>query len=176
MLRPSNSKQEYTKVSASWKIPAAICTAEQRLSSVWVGLDGLQSSSNTLEQEGTTSFCFEGTAFYFTWFEMFPSATVEVGTAAAAGDLISASVTRSGTNYTLSLTDSTTTGNSFTQAETCALTKCLDNSAEWIVERPAYNIGIVPLAHTGTVFMSAAGQPLQAARRPTSPVHQHCNR
>jgi hypothetical protein len=167
-----NTKQEYSKVSASWKIPAAICTSEQRLSSVWVGLDGFQTTSNTLEQAGTTSFCFEGTAFYFTWYEMFPAAAVEIGTTAAAGDQISTSVTRSGTSYTLSLTDSTTANQGFSKTFTCALTKCLDNSAEWVIERPAYNIGIVPLAHTGTVFLGggttvAAGKTYNIASAPS---------
>src|SRR5262249_43699215 len=63
------------------------------------------------------------------------------------GDKIAASVTRSGTSYTLKLTDSTHPANSFTRTATCALTKCLDTSAEWISERPSFSIGIVPQAH-----------------------------
>ena len=52
------------------------------------------------------------------------------------------------------------------------LTKCLDNSAEWIIERPAYAIGIVPLADTGTVFLGggrtiAAGKTDNIASAPT---------
>ena len=149
--------QEYTKVYGSWHIPKAYCTAEQRINSVWVGLDGWQNNSNTVEQAGTTSFCYEGSVFYFTWYEMYPANTVEVGSTAAAGDAITASVTRSGTSYTLKLTDSTNTANSFSTAATCALKTCLDNSAEWIVERPAYSIGVVPLADTNPVTMSGCG-------------------
>ncbi len=150
-----STAQEYTKVYGSWHIPKAYCTSEQRISSVWVGLDGWNDS--TVEQDGTTSFCFEGTAYYYTWYEMYPANTVEVGSTAAAGDAITASVTRSGTSYTLKLTDSTNTANSFSQAATCALATCLDNSAEWIVERPAYSIGIVPLADTNPVAFVGGG-------------------
>jgi len=150
-----DTSQEYTKVFGSWKIPKANCTSEQRLASVWVGLDGW--NSTTVEQDGTTSFCFEGTAYYYTWYEMYPAGTVEVGSSAAPGDSITASVTRSGTNYTLKLTDSTNTANSFSEAGTCALATCLDNSAEWIVERPAYSIGITPLASTYIIYWTGGG-------------------
>ena len=55
-------------------------------------------------------------------------------------------MTRSGSSYTLSLTDHTTPGNSFSTVQTCAITTCLDQSAEWIAERPAFPIGITPLS------------------------------
>ena len=164
-----DTNQEYTKVSGSWKIPKAYCSSEQRIASVWVGLDGWNSS--TVEQDGTTTFCFEGTAYYYTWYEMYPAGTIEVGSTAAAGDSIAASVTRSGTSYTLALTDSTNTANSFTEAATCALATCPDNSAEWIVERPAYAIGIVPLTAISNVgfFLgstTAAGKTYNIAASP----------
>src|SRR5262249_41031104 len=84
---------------------------------------------------------------YFTWYAMFPASIVEVGTALKPGDKVSASVTRSGTSYTLRLTDSTTPGNNISVTKTCALTECKDTSAEWVSERPSFSIGIVPQAH-----------------------------
>jgi hypothetical protein len=144
-----DTSQEYTKVSGSWHIPKAYCSSEQRIASVWVGLDGW--NSDTVEQDGTSTFCFEDTAYYYTWYEMYPAGTIEVGSTAAAGDTISASVDRSGTSYTLALTDSTNPANSFSESATCALATCLDNSAEWILERPAYSIGIVPLTAISNV-------------------------
>jgi hypothetical protein len=153
----SSTKQEYTKVYGSWKIPKAYCTTEQRLASVWVGLDGFNSNSNTVEQDGTTSFCFEGTAYYYTWYELYPNATFEEGSAAAAGDSITASVTRTGTTYTFKLTDSTNTANSFSVTGTCGLGTCLDNSAEWIIERPAYSIGVTPLTDIAPVSFVGGG-------------------
>jgi hypothetical protein len=64
-------------------------------------------------------------------------------------------VTRSGANYTLKVTDSTHTANSFSKTATCATTTCLDESAEWITERPEYaSTGIVPEAQFPTVSFS----------------------
>jgi len=141
----STTKQEFTKVSGSWTAPSVTCSAEDQITSDWVGLDGF--TSGTVEQLGTIGWCYKRKATYFTWYEMFPAGTVEVGLTLKPGDKISASVTRSGTSYTLKLTDSTTTANSFTKAATCALATCLDTSAEWISERPSFSIGIVPQAH-----------------------------
>ena len=75
---------------------------------------------------------------------MFPGASVTVGATVQPGDLISASVKRSGTNYTLTLNDFTTPGNSFSTVQSC--TTCENDSAEWIAERPAFPIGVTPLS------------------------------
>lgn len=150
----STTKQFFTKVSGSWTVPAVTCTPEDRLAVNWVGLDG--AADTTVEQTGTLSWCFQGSAHYYTWYEMYPTATVTVGTTVKAGDKISASVTRTGTSYALKVTDSTTSGNNVTTTASCALAKCLDKSAEWITERPAYAIGIVPLAQFSTAKFTAA--------------------
>jgi hypothetical protein len=144
----------FTQVSGDWAVPAVSCTKEDRINSDWVGLDGL--TNGTVEQDGTVSQCFEDQAFYYSWYEMYPAGTVEVGDTVAAGDLISASVSRSGANYTLALTDVTNPANSFSQTASCAVSTCLDTSAEWIVERPAYSIGIVPEAQFSKVTFVAA--------------------
>jgi hypothetical protein len=92
---------------------------------------------------------------------MFPGGTVEEGTQACInnnfdcpqpGDHITASVTATPAgNYTLSLVDSTHPAESFTVTASCAPSTCLDSSAEWIMERPAYELPfgfqIVPLAN-----------------------------
>ena len=131
----------FTGVSASWRQPATFCSPEQRLTSYWVGLDGFD--NGTVEQLGTLAWCFEGLPYYFSWWEMFPGGSVTVGATVRPGDLISASVKRSGTNYTLTLNDFTTPGNSFSTVQSC--TTCENDSAEWIAERPAFPIGITPL-------------------------------
>jgi hypothetical protein len=135
----------FTKVSGAWTTPSVTCSAEDQITSNWVGLDGF--NSNTVEQLGTISWCFQGTPTYFTWYDMFPKGTVKVGTALKPGDKIAASVTRTGTSYALKLTDSTTSGNNISVTKTCAATTCLDTSAEWISERPSFSIGVVPQAH-----------------------------
>jgi peptidase A4-like protein len=154
--------QTFSKVSGAWTTPSVTCTPEDQITSDWVGLDGF--SSSTVEQLGTISWCFQGTATYFTWYEMFPAGTVEVGTALKPGDKISASVSRTGTSYTLKLTDSTTSGNNISVTKTCALATCKDTSAEWISERPAFAdssgafLGFTPQAHYNAFKITSGAQ------------------
>lgn len=149
----SSTAGTFTRVSGSWKVPAVTCTSEDRISSQWIGLDG--ATTTTVEQDGTAEQCFQGKAIYTTWYEMYPANTVTVGSTVAAGDSIGAVVLRSGSSYTLKVTDSTHTANTFSKTATCATTTCLDESAEWITERPAYaTTGIVPEAQFPTVSFS----------------------
>jgi hypothetical protein len=154
--------QTFTKVSGAWTTPSVTCSAEDQVTSNWLGLDGF--GSGTVEQLGTISWCFQGKPIYFTWYEMFPAGTVEVGTALKAGDKISASVTRTGTSYALKLTDSTTSGNNISVTKTCSLTKCKDTSAEWISERPGFSdssanfLGFVPQAHYNAFKLTSGAQ------------------
>jgi Peptidase A4 family len=152
----SATDQAFSKVTGQWTTPAVTCTAEDTLTSEWVGIDGFNSS--TVEQDGTFGWCFEGKPTYFTWYEMYPAGTVEVGSSLAPGDKITATVSRSGTSYTLSLTDATHTANSFSKKATCALATCLDTSAEWIAERPAFSIGIATLADYASWRLSGAAE------------------
>ncbi len=138
----STTANTFTGVSGTWRQPATVCSPEQRLTAFWVGLDGF--NNETVEQLGTLAYCFEGLPYYFSWWEMFPGASVTVGSTVQPGDLIRASVKRSGTNYTLTLVDFTTAGNSFSTVQSC--TTCENDSAEWIAERPAFPIGITPLS------------------------------
>jgi len=146
----TSTKQKFTKVKGSWTTPSVTCNTEDQITSNWVGLDGFglpKFPNNTVEQLGTVSWCFQKTPTYFTWFEMPSTGLMEVGASLQPGDKITASVTRSGTTYTLKLTDSTHTANSFTRTATCALATCKAASAEWISERPSFSIGIAPQAH-----------------------------
>jgi Peptidase A4 family len=158
----ATKSQTFTKVSGAWTTPSVTCNAEDQITSDWVGLDGF--TSNTVEQLGTISWCFQGKPTYFTWYEMFPAGTVEVGTALKPGDKISASVTRTGTSYALKLTDSTTTGNNISVTKTCALATCPDTSAEWISERPSFSdsagdfLGFVPQVHYNSFKITSGAQ------------------
>ena len=149
----ASTAQTFTKVSGAWTAPSVTCGAEDQVTSNWVGLDGF--NSNSVEQLGTVGWCYRGTPIYYTWYEMFPAATVQVGTALKAGDKISASVTRTGTSYAFKLTDATTAGNNISVTKTCALATCVDTSAEWISERPSFSIGIVPQAHYNAFKLTA---------------------
>ena len=144
----------YSKVSAKWTEPSATCTGTgEQLAAFWVGIDGFSSSS--VEQDGTIIECDGGQAFQFTWWEMFPTNDIQVvGETLAAGDAITSTVTRSGTSYTLTVTDSTHTANSFTKTETCS--NCANSSAEWIAEAPSNGSSILPLANFGSWTASSA--------------------
>jgi hypothetical protein len=145
----STTSGTFTRVSGKWTTPAVTCTAEDTITSEWVGLDGYGSA--TVEQDGTIGWCYEGVPTYFTWYEMYPAGTVEVGTSLEQGDVVTASVQTNGKgSYTIKLTDATNTANSFTETAKCAVTTCMDVSAEWIAERPSFSIGIAPLADYGT--------------------------
>lgn len=152
----SKTRGEFSRVSGHWVTPSVTCTAEDQLASEWVGLDG--ATTKTVEQDGTLGWCYKGVATYYSWYEMYPAGTVEVGRAVQPGDQITATVSRSATTYTLTLTDATHTANSFSVKKSCAATTCLDESAEWIMERPAFSIGIAPLANYGTWTLTSASE------------------
>lgn len=155
----SSTAGEFSAVSGSWTVPAVTCTSEHRVQSQWVGFDGL--TNGTVEQAGTVSQCFEGQAIYYTWWEMYPTqSTIQVvGTTVKPGDHIAASVRRTGTTYKLTLTDATTTGNNISQTETCAASTCLDESADWIVERNSFaSTGYAPLPPFKTTHFASASE------------------
>lgn len=143
----ADTGSNFTKVSASWKEPTATCGSADQLAAFWPGIDGY--SSNSVEQDGTIFECYQGTAYHYTWWEMYPTNSVQiVGDTVAAGDSITATVTRSGTSYTLAVTDSTNPANSFTTTQTGS--GDANSSAEWIAEAPSGSSGIEPLANFGT--------------------------
>jgi hypothetical protein len=167
----TSTADDFTNVTGHWTIPAVQCppgpyrTSGAYISN-WIGIDGF--SDETVEQLGTGAQCFEGVLYYYVWYEMFPAGTVEEGTTACIndnvncprpGDQISASVnvtpgTDGNNNYALSLTDHTRPQESFSVTASCATTTCTDSSAEWVIERPAYEpiaglFQFVPLAAYG---------------------------
>jgi hypothetical protein len=144
----------YTSVVGNWYEPSVTCTSTTSLAAFWVGIDGLTSGS--VEQDGSLAECSGGTAYYYTWWEMYPTNAVQiVGTTLKPGQHIRASVVRSGTKYTLQVTDSTASADSFTKTETCS--SCQNSSAEWIAEAPSGSNGIYPLSdfHTWTLGSSS---------------------
>lgn len=153
----TSPSQTFTQVSGRWSIPRVTCLAypyqnQDAFLAEWVGLDGL--FDGTVEQLGTATQCFEGVEYYYVWYEMFPGGTVEEGTTACInnnvdcprpGDQVAASVTATPgspgeNNYTLALTDYSNPRESFSVSQSCATTTCSDSSAEWIVERPAFDL------------------------------------
>lgn len=144
-----------SKVRASWKEPTGSCGLDViSMAAFWVGIDGLNSSS--VEQDGTLVECYLGTEYQYTWWEMYPTNSVQtVGSTVAAGDNITASVVRSGTRYALKVTDSTHPANSFSTTQTCS-SGCANTSAEWVAEAPSNSVTEYPLTNFGTWKVSGA--------------------
>ena len=134
----------FSTVTGHWTEPSVSCGFQTSLAAFWVGIDGYNSSS--VEQDGTLAECYLGTAYYFTWWEMYPTNSVQtVGSTVRPGDSITSSVTRNGSSYTLTVTDSSRSGDSFTTTQTCST--CANSSAEWIAEAPSGPAGVYPLAN-----------------------------
>lgn len=143
----------YGSVSGHWTEPSVSCTSTSALAAFWVGIDGFTSGS--VEQDGTLAECSGGRAFYFSWWEMYPTNAIQVvGSSVAGGDSISASVVKSGSSYTLKVTDSTHSADSFTTTQSCS--SCVDTSAEWIAEAPSSGGSIVSLPNFHTWTLSSA--------------------
>jgi hypothetical protein len=143
----------FTSIKAKWTQPSASCGSATSLAAFWVGIDGFSSAS--VEQDGTLIECDGGTAFYFSWWEMYPTNDIQVvGETVEPGDSITASVVRSGTSYKLALTDSTNKANSFSTTQSC--TDCANSSAEVIAEAPSSSSGVEPLSDFGTFKATGA--------------------
>jgi hypothetical protein len=128
------STSEFTQVTGSWVEPTATCTGLGRTyAAFWDGLDGYTSSS--VEQIGADSDCKNiDSPSYYAWYEFYPAASVTLSTTqypVKPGDTLTATVTRSGTSYTLSEHSSEGWAFSTTQTGSDANT-----SAEWVAEAP----------------------------------------
>ena len=144
----------YNDVKGSWTQPTASCSSGQTAySSFWVGIDG--DTTNTVEQTGTDADCSSGTPTYYAWYEMYPKFPVNLSQSTYPvhpGDSMTAEVSASGGNFTLTIADSTRSW-SFTTNQRSR--KAARGSAEWIAEAPSSSGGVLPLANFGTVSFSS---------------------
>jgi hypothetical protein len=155
------SSKKFTYVQSRFVEPTLTCagTKANEWSSNWVGFDGFQANSPTVEQDGTAAHCggaSNTTPVYKAWYEMYPAGSVNVFSI-NAGDTINISASFGNSKFTLTVSD-LTTGKSATHTAKCA--SCKRNSAEWVVERPelcttATNCFLAHLADFGTTSMSA---------------------
>jgi hypothetical protein len=155
----ANSGSSFTSVSGSWVQPSADPSAGDGYSAFWVGLGGDGSSqSGSLEQIGTQADVVNGQTQYYAWYELVPAGQVELNMAIHPGDHLSASVSVSGANVTVSLSNQTT-GQSYTN--TLQMSNPDTSSAEWVAEAPSASDGsgdlqTLPLADFGTVGFTGA--------------------
>ncbi|MEV6606483.1 G1 family glutamic endopeptidase [Kutzneria sp. NPDC051319] len=153
----------FSSVSASWTEPAVTCNSSNDLYAPWVGIDGYGSQS--VEQTGVATDCSSGSPNYQAWYEMYPDSPVYYDNPVQAGDNFSASVQRSGTSYTLTITDNTA---GWTQHVTKSYNG-QNASAEFILESPtgAYpNFGTVTFTDAkvdGATYTGQNGVALDAS-------------
>jgi hypothetical protein len=164
------SPSQFTEVTGTWVEPTASCTSSgHTYAAFWVGLDGYNSKS--VEQLGTDSDCTKANSpSYYAWYEMYPAASVSISTTTypvKPGDTMTASVTRSGTSYTLAVTSSEGWTFSTTQTGSDA-----NSSAEWIAEAPDTCLLIfcsnAHLSNFGTVAFSSSEAATGGALQPVS--------
>jgi Peptidase A4 family len=150
---------QFSDVSGSWVQPTAKCSSGQTYSAFWVGLGGSSNQSSSLEQVGTQADCSAGgQTSYYAWYELVPAAPVKLGLTIQPGDHISAKVSVSGSDVTVSLSDQTS-GQSSTK--TLQMSDPDTSSAEWIAEAPSACDGSgscspLPLADFGSVQFTSA--------------------
>ncbi|WP_194926416.1 G1 family glutamic endopeptidase [Catenulispora pinisilvae] len=96
----------FTSISGDWTVPTLNCSSVPNSSvSPWIGIDGF--NSDTVEQIGFDQDCQNGVAGYYPWVEMYPADSIYFTETVKAGDHITASVSVSGSSWTLTEKDTT---------------------------------------------------------------------
>jgi hypothetical protein len=139
---------DFTNAKGSWKVTKVDCAKTPNSYVVaWVGIDGY--SDKTVEQTGTLVYCDDTKPYYYAWYEFYPLNDIQTikNFVAAPGDVIDASINYANDEFTLTITNETT-GKTFSKTgkQTAKRT-----SAEWIVEAPSSESGVLPLADYGTM-------------------------
>jgi len=157
----------FTQAAGSWIVPAVSCTSGTQYAAFWVGIDGYK--SKTVEQTGTDSDCSKGTPNYYAWYEFFPQPSfVITSMSVQPGDVMSASVTYSGSKFTLKISNGRT-GKSFSKTE--RVPGATRKSAEWIAEAPTSTGGIEPLADFGTILFGEDSTAVSGTCEATTSVY-----
>ncbi len=159
----AQAQRPFTAVEGSWVQPAVACNGSADAAAFWVGLDGFRDA--TVEQVGVKASCATGRAEYRSWWQLWPGPVHFLPRAYAVhpSDVMHASVTRSGTTFTLSLRSSA--GWSFSTVRSAPADS---SSAEWIASSPpaCRTCGFTGLANFDTVSFARAraadGQAMQS--------------
>jgi peptidase A4-like protein len=151
-----------TGVIGTWTVPAV--SGSSGYSAVWVGIDGFD--DGTVEQLGTMQAVVsqgrKTAKEYYAWVEMYPAPMQELPYSVAPGDKITASVAYNGATFTVSMTD---VGKWTYMSQPIQVT-ANEMSAEWVVEAPSSQSGILPLADFGTVNFTGCGATISGATGP----------
>jgi hypothetical protein len=152
------SASKFTNVEGSWVEPSVTCSSSHaQYAAFWVGIDGY--SSDSVEQLGTDSDCNgRNSPSYYAWYEMYPAGSVDLSTSkypVKPGDSLSASVSVSGTNFTLAIRSSE--GWSFSIVKSGS--GLAQSSAEWIAESPeicSFRCTLAQLSDFGTMSFTSS--------------------
>jgi hypothetical protein len=165
----------FSAVSGSWTVPSVTCTGgATTYSSQWIGIDGY--SSDTVEQDGTGASCQAGTPYYNAWYEMYGDEAVNDGYEVplssssypvSPGDAMIASVSFSGSKWTLAIADTTRAWNYSVEIVQPAQPPAR-SSAEWIVERPEVDSSLSALSDFGSTGFTGASATDNATSGPIS--------
>lgn len=120
----------FVSATAYWKIAKVTC-GSSALFAPWVGIDG--DGNNTVEQTGAATQCSGGHASYRAWYEMYPQAPVYYNDPISEGDRFKASVTASGTDFTLTIQDLT---KGWKESVTRSNPSAQKSTAEAVIEGP----------------------------------------
>jgi hypothetical protein len=121
----------FTSALGSWVVPAYHCLTTPNSKSVFfVGIDGY--SDKTSESIGTESDCVGTKYQYFAWYVLGTTETKITGFSVKSGDVISASVSYAGSEFTVEIYN-ITQGLFFSKS--AAVSGAQRSSAEWIVQR-----------------------------------------
>jgi Peptidase A4 family len=160
----SQNDSGFSAVSGAWTQPKVDCSTAQEpaYSAYWVGLGGGGEQSQALEQIGTQADCQNGTASYYAWYELVPSAPVKLDLTIHAGDHVWARTAVSGDKVSFYITDQTT-HQTWTKTLTMTAATPDTSTAEWVAEAPSECEGgatsdctPLPLANFGTATFSDA--------------------
>jgi hypothetical protein len=131
----------YTSVTGTWKQPQITCGANDAgaSSAFWVGLGGYYTSSQSLEQIGTSADCSSktGRPTYYAWYELVPDDSVTIsGFPVSPGDVVTTSVNVVGDGSSVLLqVKNRTTHKTYTK--TLPFASVDSSSAEWVAEAPS---------------------------------------
>lgn len=97
--------KDFRSVSARWTEPAVTCGSTDEKFAPWVGIDGYR--SDTVQQVGVATDCSSGKPVYRAWYETVPQPPVYYALPVQAGDVIAGEVSRSGSAYTMTISNVT---------------------------------------------------------------------
>lgn len=124
----------FSRITGTWVVPKATCDgAVSTVMFAWVGLD--DNGSKYLEQAGTGDYCIKGstTAYYYSWYEMFPKPSIASSLVVRAGDTVRTTVSVTGSTFAFAI-ENLTTHKTFRKS--ISQTHAARLAAYWIVESP----------------------------------------